>query len=84
MRIFSPDATDERVEAGHHRQSTRRIWCVPVAQMGDLYQQKQWAGLKTVVMVERTRRLWNKTTHEVQYFCQVHFIHFKMSLPCPL
>ena len=46
---------DEGVEAGHHRQSTRRIWCVPVAQMGDLYQQKQWAGLKTVVMVERTR-----------------------------
>ena len=59
---------DERVEAGHHRLETRRIWCVPVAQMGGLYQQDQWAGLQTLVMVERTRRLWNETTHQVQFY----------------
>ena len=74
---------DEGVEAGDHRRETRRIWCIPVVQIEDLYQLNQSAGLQTVVIVERTRRLWNKTTHEVQYFCQVHFIHFKMSLPCP-
>lgn len=59
---------DARVEAGHHRGETRRIWCVPVAQLGELYQREQWAGLKTVVIVERTRRLWNDTSHEVQFY----------------
>ena len=59
---------DERVEAGHHRRETRRIWCIPVVQMEDLYKLNQWAGLQTVVIVERTRRLWNKTTHEVQFY----------------
>ena len=59
---------DERVEAGHHRLETRRVWCIPVEQMGNLYQQDQWARLQTVVIVERTRRLWNETTHEVQFY----------------
>ena len=59
---------DERVEAGNHRLETRRVWCVPVEQMGRLYQQEQWAGLQTVVIVERTRRLWNETTHEIQFY----------------
>ena len=59
---------DERVEAGHHRCETRRIWCVPIAQMGGLYQQDQWVGLQTLVILERTRRLWNETTHEVQFY----------------
>ena len=59
---------DQRVEAGHHRLETRRIWCVPVGQIGGLYQQDQWAGLQTLVMVERTRRLWNETTHQVQFY----------------
>ncbi len=36
--------------------------------MGDLYQQDQWAGLQTIVSVERTRRLWNQTTHELQFY----------------
>ena len=59
---------DEGVEAEHHRLETRRVWCVPVEQMGALYQQDQWARLPTVVIVERTRRLWNETTHEVQLY----------------
>ena len=59
---------DEGVEAGHHRRETRRVWCVPVEQLGALYQLNQWAGLQTVVIVERTRRLWNQTTHEVQFY----------------
>ena len=59
---------DEGVEAGHHRLETRRVWCVPLEEMGDLYQQDQWAGLQTIVSVERTRRLWNQTTHEVQFY----------------
>ncbi len=59
---------DQGVEGGHHRLETRRIWCVPIGQLGDLYQLQQWAGLQTVVIVERTRRLWNETTHEVQFY----------------
>ena len=42
--------------------------------MGDLYQLAQWAGLKTIVMVSRLRRLWNKTTREVMFYLS--------SLPC--
>lgn len=40
---------------------------------GGLYKQEQWAGLRTIVMVERIRHLWNKTT------CEVHF--YLSSLP---
>lgn len=63
-----------RVEAGHHRRETRKVWAVPLSAMGDLYQIAQWAGLKTIVMVSRLRRLWNKTTREVMFYLS--------SLPC--
>jgi predicted transposase YbfD/YdcC len=42
--------------------------------MGGLYQEQQWAGLQTVVMIVRVRHLWNKTTQEVQFYLT--------SLPC--
>ena len=59
---------DHRVEAGHHRREIRQIWAVPVAQIGGLYEQHQWLGLQTVIMVVRIRHLWNKTTREVQFY----------------
>ncbi|MDF5722014.1 MAG: ISAs1 family transposase [Rhizonema sp. PD37] len=65
---------DQRVEGGHHRIENRKLWAVPVSQMGGLYQEQQWAGLQTVVMIVRVRHLWNKTTHEVQFYLT--------SLPC--
>ncbi len=65
---------DRRVEAAHHRQEIRQVWAVPVSQMGELYEQQQWVGLQTVVMVVRVRHLWNKTTREVQFYLS--------SLPC--
>ncbi|WP_353736744.1 MULTISPECIES: ISAs1 family transposase [unclassified Moorena] len=34
----------------------------------DLYKQSQWSGLKTIVMIIRTRHLWNKTTREVMFY----------------
>ncbi|MEA5620949.1 ISAs1 family transposase, partial [Cronbergia sp. UHCC 0137] len=46
----------------------RQVWSVPVSAMGELYQPKIWAGLQSVVMVVRERRLWNKTTREVQFY----------------
>ena len=65
---------DARVEAGHHRRETRKVWAVPLSAIGDLYQASQWAGLKTIVMVSRVRQLWNKTTREVMFYLS--------SLPC--
>jgi len=65
---------DSRVETGHHRRETRKVWAVPLAQMGALHEVPQWAGLKTIVMVSRVRRLWNKTTREVMFYLS--------SLPC--
>ena len=59
---------DHRVEAGHHRREHRQIWAVPVAVIGNLYQQVQWLSLQTVVFVVRVRHLWNKTTREVQFY----------------
>lgn len=59
---------DQRVEAGHHRQENRQIWVVPVEAIPDLYQPSPWAGLQSLVMVVRVRKLWNKTTREVQFY----------------
>lgn len=61
-------STDARTESGHHRIEKRQVFCVPVSQLPSLYQQQDWLGLQSVVMVVRTRQLWNKTTHEVQFY----------------
>ena len=59
---------DVRVESGPHRREKRQVWAVSLAQMGNLYKQTQWSGLQTIVMVIRTRHLWNKTTTEVMFY----------------
>ena len=59
---------ERRVEKGHHRTEKRIVRAVPLSQFGGLYQQEQWLGLQSIVMVERTRHLWNKLTHEVQFY----------------
>lgn len=56
------------MEAGHHRIETRQVWAVSVSQLPQLHRQNQWLGLTTVVMVLRTRQLWNKTTTEVCFY----------------
>jgi len=57
-----------RVESGHHRTEKRQVWAVSLTQMQELYKQPQWTGLQTIVMVVRTRHLWNKTTREVMFY----------------
>ena len=59
---------DSRTEKGHHRLETRKVWAVSVVQVGGLYKQEQWVGLRSIVIVERVRHLWNKTTREVQFY----------------
>lgn len=66
--IGSEMSYDSRTEKGHHRVENRKVWAVSVAQLGGLYKQEQWAGLRTIVIVERVRHLWNKTTREVQFY----------------
>ena len=58
----------QQTEKGHHRIEIRKIWAIPVSAFGGLYQQQEWSGLQTIVVVERTRRLWNKNTHEIQFY----------------
>lgn len=46
----------EETNAGHHRIETRRLWvCWDVELLGDLV--KDWAGLKCMIVVERTREI---------------------------
>lgn len=59
---------DFRQEKGHHRNESRKVWAFPVSELGGLYKQEQWKDLKTIVIVERYRHLWNGTTHEVQFY----------------
>ena len=59
---------DKRVEKGHHRLEVREVWTVPISEMEPLYKSEQWKGLSSLVMVVRTRHLWNKTTYQVQFY----------------
>lgn len=61
-------SSERRVEKGHHRTEKRVVRAVPLSEFSGLYKQEQWLGLKSIVMVERTRHLWNKFTYEVQFY----------------
>jgi len=58
----------QRVDKGHHRIENRKVYAVPVSQMPALYEQENWIGMTTVVMVVRSIQHWNKTTNEVQFY----------------
>jgi predicted transposase YbfD/YdcC len=63
-----PGSTTHATEAGHHRIETRQVWTVALDQLPPLHEARDWLGLKSVVMVERTRQLWNHSTHEIQFY----------------
>ena len=44
------------------------MWTLSLDQLPPLYQAEEWVGLQTIVLVERTRYLWNQTTHEIQFY----------------
>ncbi|WP_256874296.1 ISAs1 family transposase [Nostoc sp. C057] len=58
----------QRVEKGHHRIETRKVYTVQLSYLPALHEQDLWAGLTTIVMVVRSIQHWNKTTHEVQFY----------------
>jgi len=68
MTATLPTPTEHKTEAGHHRIETRTIWTIPLHSLPSLHEASEWIGLQTIVIVERTRRLWNKTTHEIQFY----------------
>lgn len=63
-----PVPSKHTTEAGHHRIESRKVWTMSLDQLPPLYQLEEWVGLQTIVIVERTRHLWNKTTHEIQFY----------------
>ncbi|WP_256556122.1 ISAs1 family transposase [Oscillatoria sp. HE19RPO] len=46
---------NHQTESAHSRVETRKVWAFPVAALGGLYKQDEWAGLQTIVVVERFR-----------------------------
>jgi predicted transposase YbfD/YdcC len=59
---------ESTTEADHHRIEHRQIWVVPISQVPNLPNQKQWKGLASIVMVRRRRILWNTETERVCYY----------------
>jgi predicted transposase YbfD/YdcC len=59
-----------RVEKGHGRIETRRCWQVDLSDLDGCWAdvQAEWAGLASVVMMERQRQVGAKTSVEVHYY----------------
>jgi hypothetical protein len=58
-----PMPSEHKTEAGHHHREIRSCCTLPLDSLPPLYQAESWVGLRTIVIVERTRHLWNQTTH---------------------
>jgi predicted transposase YbfD/YdcC len=56
----------EEADAGHGRIETRK--CVVSSQLDWLEQKPQWAGLRTIAMIEETREVGEKTSIERRFF----------------
>jgi predicted transposase YbfD/YdcC len=63
-----PSPLSHTSEGGHARTEIRQVWTLLIDQIPALYQADEWVGLQTIVIVERIRHLWNKTTHEIQFY----------------
>lgn len=57
-----------QAEKGHHRLETRKIWQIPASEILPQELLAQWHQLKTLIIIESTRQLWNQTTHEFRFF----------------
>ena len=65
----APAAPTEFIcEAGHHRVEKRRFWSIPADQVFEPTRIRQWAGLKSLIVEQNSRQLWNKTTHSTRFF----------------
>ncbi|ANV85362.1 transposase [Picosynechococcus sp. PCC 7003] len=57
-----------QTEKGHQRLETRTIWQIPASHVLPQELREPWQQLRTIVIVEGTRQLWHKTTHEIRFF----------------
>lgn len=60
------DGVHEESDAGHGRIETRK--CIVSSQIDWLEQKPQWAGLKTIAMIEETREVGAKISTERRFF----------------
>lgn len=60
----------EETEGDHGRIETRRVWVCDELQW--LPMAAQWPGLRQVVVVERSREIYGKTSHERHYYIASH------------
>ena len=63
-----PKPVEHTIESGHHRLEIRSSWTFSLDQLPSLHQAQECSGLQTIVVVERTRHLWNRTTHGIQFY----------------
>jgi hypothetical protein len=65
----APANTSEFIcEAGHYRVEKRRFWSIPADQVFGQSRIRQWTGLKSLIVEQSSRQLWNKTTHSTRFF----------------
>ena len=62
--------TDTRVSAAHGRLETRRAFCLTLDADDLLWRdvQQTWTGLRSLVKVERERKVGKKVSHETHYY----------------
>lgn len=68
FNIQPPDETDEQVDAGHGRVETRK--CTLINDFKWLEEAEEWAGLRSIAKIERTRydKSEGTTTTQVAYY----------------
>jgi predicted transposase YbfD/YdcC len=66
----TPVSSTESVEKGHGRIETRRCWQIDLAHLDGRWDDvaSEWVGLASLLRVERTRCMAEKTTQEVHYY----------------
>ena len=58
----------EHTTTGQRGIEIRKYWTFSLEELPPLHESAQWAGLKTIVVVERLRHLRTQTTHEIQFY----------------
>jgi predicted transposase YbfD/YdcC len=61
-------SSDDTTESGHGRLDRRRVWATDQLDWLTAKQRWEWAGLKSVVVVESTRKLPGKTEQFRRYY----------------
>lgn len=58
----------QTIDQGHGRIELRQCWTLAAAELDYLVQKPQWKGLKTVVMLQRDRKMAGQNSRETHYY----------------